>query len=76
MLYIISEVEIKKIILSVLIRGLENRIVITDKYIILTLYINEILNEGVSKTACFTTKVHLINDLKINMLISNNIIMS
>ena len=76
MLRIISEVEIKKIVLSVLVRGLKNRIVITNKYMILTLYIDEILNEGVSKTACFTTEVHLINDLKVNILINNNIMIS
>ena len=76
MLYIVSEVEIKKMILSILVRKLENRIIITDKYIILTLYIDEILNEGVSKTAYFTIEVYLINDLKANILIDNNIIIS
>ena len=76
MLRIILEVEIKKIVLSILVRELENQIIITNKYIILTLYINRILNKDVLKTTCFTTKVYLINNLKINILINNNIIVS
>ena len=76
MLRIILEVEIKKIFLSILIRELKNRIIITNKYIIFILYINRILSEDVSKTVCFTTKVYLINNLKTNILINNNTIIS
>ena len=76
MLRIILEVEIKKIFLSILMRELKNRIVITNKYIILTLYINKILSEDVSKIIYFTIKVYLFNDLKTNILINNNTIIS
>ena len=76
MLRIVLRVEIKKIFLSVSVRGLENRIIITNEYIVLILYINEILSEDVLKTICFTTKVYLVNNLKTNMLINNNIIIS
>ena len=63
-------------ILLVLIRELENRIVKTNKYIILIIYIDKVLNNNTSKIVYFIIKIYLIKNLKINILIKNNILIS
>ena len=73
MLRIVPGVEIRKIILSVLVRGLENRIIITDEYVVLMIFIDRLV-DNIIKTVCFIVEVYLIKDLKANLLINNNII--
>ena len=71
-LRMVPGIEIRKMASPVPVRGLGNRIVMTDEYVILTLYIDGIAKDGTPKTACLTTEVHLIDDLKANMLIGND----
>ena len=66
-------VEIRKMALPIPVRGLGNRIVMTNEYVILTMYIEgECGSDGELKTVCFTMEVYLVNDLKANMLIGND----
>ena len=75
-LYIILKVEIKKIILLILfilIRELENRIVRTNKYIILIIYIDEVFN-NIFKIVYFIIEIYLVKNLKVNIFINNDIL--
>ena len=68
----VSNLEIKKITSFISIRGVSNKIVSTDEYVMITIYIKEIVN-GMKRSACLTIKVHVVNDLKANILIETNI---
>ena len=74
MLRIVLKIEIKKIIFSILIRELDNYIVIIDEYVVLILYINKIVKNSTFKTTYLIIEVYLIDNLKINILINNDII--
>ena len=67
--------EIKKLVSSISVREVSNKIVNSDKYIIVTIYVKDII-DGEAKTACLTMKVHIVNNLKINLLIENDIMIS
>ena len=71
-LRMVPGIEIRKMASPVPVRGLGNRIVMTDEYVVLTLYVDGIAKDGTPKTACLTTEVHLVDDLKANMLIGND----
>ena len=73
MLRTVSDIEIRKILAPIPIRELGNKIVITNEYVVLTLYVNSTIN-GQSKTAYFTTEIHLVDNLKTNLLINNDIL--
>ena len=70
-LRMVPGVEIRKIISSVPVRGLGNRIIMTNKYVVLTIFVDGLI-DGITKTACFTAEVHLVEDLKANLLIGND----
>ena len=55
------------------IRGVKNKVVNTNKYVMMIVYVNNIIND-IIKTICFTMKVHFVNDLKVNILLETNII--
>ena len=46
-----------------------------NKYVMIIVYVNDIIN-NIIKTTCFTMKIHLINDFKVNILFETNIMMS
>ena len=69
----VSDLEIKKMTFFISIRDVNNKIVNTDEYAMITIYIKEIVN-GIKRSACLTIKVHVINNLKTNILIETNII--
>ena len=73
MLRIVSSIEIRKMILSVPVRGLGNRIIIINKYVVLTIFVNRLI-DSIIKTVYFIIEVYLIKNLKANLLISNNTI--
>ena len=58
-----------------LIKDVKNKIVKINKYYVFKIYINKYLND-LAFTTALIIKTHLINDLKINMLIKTNIISS
>ena len=70
-----SRLKIKKIIFFISMREVNNKIVQTNKYILITIYIIDIIFD-VIRIAFFIIKVHLVNNLKINILIDINIIIS
>ena len=57
------------------IRDVRNKVVNTNKYIMMIVYVNDVIND-IIKTICFTMKIHFINDLKVNILLETNIITS
>ena len=71
----VSELKIRKIIFFISIRGVGNKIVNTNKYVIIIAYVNEIIN-NITKIICFTMEIHFVNDLKINIFLETNIITS
>ena len=54
---------------------MSNKIVQTDEYIIITIYVIDIIFD-VTRTASFIMKVHLVNNLKINIFIDTDTIIS
>lgn len=72
-LYSISRIKIRRIISLVLVRNLENRIIIINNYIILIIYVDRLINNSILKIIYFFIKVYLVNNLKTNLLIKNNI---
>ena len=71
----VSDLEIKKITFFISIRDVNNKIVSTDKYTMITIYVKEIVDD-MKRSACLTIKVHVVNNLKANILIKTNIITS
>ena len=74
--YLLKQVpglEIKKIVSSIPIRGVGNKIIYLDEYTIVIIYINSIIN-GVSKTTYLIIEVYIIDNLKANILIKTDII--
>ena len=70
-----SGLKIKKITSFILIREVGNKIVQTNKYIIIIIYVIDIISE-IIRTASLIMKIYLVNNLKINILIDTNIIIS
>ena len=70
-LRMVPGIEIRKMASPVPVKGLGNRIVMTDEYVVLTIFVDGLV-DGVARTACFSTEVHLVEDLKANMLIGND----
>ena len=52
---------------------MKNKVVSTNKYIMMIVYINDVIN-NIIKTVYFTMKMHLVNNLKVNILLETNII--
>ena len=76
--YLLKQVpglEIKKIISSIPIRGVGNKIIYLDEYAIVTIYINSIIN-GILRTACLIMEVYIVDNLKANILIGTDIMTS
>jgi len=68
---VLPNIEIRKISLLILVRGVGNKVVKTDKYIIVKIYIRGSITENPIIVAIII-KVYLINNLKANLLIGNN----
>ena len=63
--------EIKKMASPIPVRGVGNKIISTNEYAMVTVYVNGIMNDT-ARTACFTMEVHLVDDLKANILIGTD----
>ncbi len=72
---VLLKVKIKKISLLILIYNINNRIIKIYKYIIIKIFIIKIINRKLIIVAIII-KIYLINNLKANLLINNNIIKS
>ena len=71
----VFNLKIKQLTLSISIRDINNIIHYIFDYIVMSCYINNYLssNNRISIINKFEVKVHLINDLKTNLLINNNV---
>ena len=63
--------EIKKLASPIPVRGVGSKIVNSDEYAIVTIYVKGTIG-GEAKTACLTMEVHIVDDLKANLLIGND----
>ena len=68
----VSGLKIRKMTFFISVRGVGNKVVSTNKYVMIIVYVNDVIN-NIIRTACFTMKMHLINDLKANILLETNI---
>lgn len=69
------DLEIRKLLFFISIRGVNNKIVQLDEYTLVTIYVIDLLNNVVRKVFLII-KVYIVEDLKANMLIDTNIIIS
>ena len=69
------ELKIRKIIFFISIREVSNKIIQTNKYAIITIYIINTIFD-IIRIASLIIKVYFINNLKINIFINTNIIIS
>ena len=71
----VSGLEIRKMAFFISVRGVGNKVVSTNEYVMVIVYVNDVIND-ITRITCFTMKMHLINDLKINILLETNIMTS
>ena len=69
----VFKLKIKKMVFFISIRGVGNKVVNTNRYVMIIVYVNDVIND-IIKTICFTMMIYLMNDLKINSLLETNII--
>ena len=70
-----SKLKIKRITFSISIRKVSNKIIQTNKYIIIIIYIIDTIFD-VMRITSLIIKVHLVDNLKINILIDIDTIVS
>lgn len=69
----IPNLEIKKMASSIPVRGVGNKIVSTAEYASVTIYVNGVIDGSQEmRTACLTMEVHIVDDLKANILIGTD----
>ena len=66
----VFELKIRKMVSLISIWGVENKVVNTNKYIIIIAYVNDVIN-NIIRTICFTMKISLVNDFKVNIFFRN-----
>lgn len=64
-------IEIKKLASPIPVRGVGNKIVNSDEYAVVRIYVNGTVG-GLTRTACLTMEVHIVDDLKANILIGTD----
>ena len=69
----IPRLEIKKIASSIPVRGVGNKIIYSNEYAIITIYVTGLVG-GVTRTTYLTIEVYIVDNLKANILIGTNII--
>ena len=71
----VLNLKIKKLTSSILIRNIDNIMYYIFDYIVINCYMNDYLsnNNRISITNKFEVEIYLINDLKINLLINNDV---
>ena len=61
-----NEIKIRKLVFSISIRNVNEKIIKIDEYIMTQLYINDFITNNKLVTTCITIEIHLMNNLKIN----------
>lgn len=67
-------IEIHKLVLLLLVRKVNNKIIKTSEYITINVYINDVNSNCNLAIVRFITKIYLINNLKINLFIEINML--
>lgn len=67
----LPDLEIRKLLSPIPVRGVGNKIVQSDEYALVTIYVTGLLN-GAARKASLTMEVHIVEDLKANMLIGTD----
>lgn len=75
-IFISITAEIKKIITKISIRGLKSKIHHSDEFVVLIFYMKGVLSEGNRAFTQITREIHIIDNLKADMLIGSNILTS
>ena len=68
--------EVSKLPASIRIRGLGSATHTTNKYVTLTTYVDSKLPNSIPATAKITVEAYLVDDLKANILIGNDVLIS
>ena len=72
----LKKINIRKLILSLLIRNINNKIIKINEYVINYLYIDDIIIFEKAIIIYISIEIHLIDELKINMFIDVNVLKS
>ena len=72
--FILIIIEIKKIAIKILIRGLEFKIYYSNEYVIFLFYIKGVLFDDTRIFAQITRKIYIVNNFKIEIFISADIL--
>ena len=75
MLKHVFKLKIKKMIISLSIKKINNKIIRINEYVMISIYVRDTFN-NLTKTIYFIIKIHIINDFKINIFIDINTITS
>ena len=65
--------KIKKFVFFISIRKMNNKIVNFDKYVFITIYVDELIKK-IIKIICLIIKLYIVNNFKINIFIDIDII--
>lgn len=74
MLRQIPDLEIKKMSSSLRVKGLGSSMHNTDEYVLVPMYLPAKKEDGVKVLCCIRREIHLVKDLKANMLMGNDIL--
>ena len=74
LLSLLPNVKIRKILSYLRVKELNSTIHNIDKYILILIYLSGLKKNDNKALACIIKKIHLISNLKTNLLIKNNII--
>ena len=73
---IFSNAEVRQLVTSLSIRDIKNTIYSSNKYIVIDVFINNYIkknNKRISAIDKFLIEIHIVDDLKTNLLLSNNV---
>ena len=73
---IFSNVKVKQFVALLLIRNINNIIYSSNKYIIVDVYINSYIKKNDKQLSIinkFSIEIHIVDDFKVNLLLSNNV---
>ena len=69
-------IEIRKMIINIFIRGLRSNIYYFDKFVIFTFYIKKVFFEDKRVFAEIIKKIHIVNNFKIEIFVETDIFIS
>ena len=73
LLSLLPDVQIRKMTSSLRVKGLGSAMHDTDEYVLIPMYLPGVKTDGNKALACVTREIHLVNGLKANLLMGNDI---